>query len=144
MTFEEAASRHLAPAFDHIRSLSHYASEAAEEGLDLTDHYLCSLEDAIKATRDEYNALHTIHKTERMWAIEGALIPESARNFVRLMQDQGVGKIEMIGRAKQHLNNRGLRSAAKLRVAKGVVESTLGNWCLAVFPATNTTVSEED
>lgn len=135
MTFEEAISKHLAPAFDHIRNLSHYASEAAEEGLDLTEHYLWGLEDAVKTTRDEYNTLHKIHKTERLWAIEGALIPESARELVVKMRDRGFGKVEMIKRVREHLCNRGLHSAIRLRVAKGVVESVLGNWCLEMFPA---------
>ena len=140
MPFEKATARHLAPAFDHIRHLSHYASESASVGDGLTDHYLCSLEDAVKTTRDEYNTLHEIHKTERMWAIEGALIPASALAFVRQMQDQGLGKIEMIKRVREHLRNRGLHSATRLSVAKGVVASVLGNWCLEMFPATR----EED
>lgn len=139
MTFEEATTRHLAPAFDHIRKLSEYASEAAEEGLDL-DHYLRSLEDTVKSTREEYNTLLEIHKTERFWAVEGALIPESARMFVVVMQDQGIKKIEMIKRTREHLRNRGLHSAAWLHVVKGVVESVLSNWCLEMFPA----VCEED
>lgn len=142
MTFEEAAARHLAPSFDRIRNLSHYATEAAKQGVDLTDHYLCNLENAIKAARDEYSTLHEIHKTERLWAIEGALIPASALAFVRQMQDQGLGKIEMIKRVREHLRNRGLHSAVQLRVAKGVVESVLGNWCLERFPATS--AREED
>lgn len=137
MTFEEAIARHLAPAFDHIRKLSEYASDPERGSL---DHYLWGLEDATKTTRDEYNTLHEIHKTERLWAIEGALIPASARGFVIMMQEQGFNKIEMIKRVREHLRNRGLHSAAQLHVAKGVVESVLGNWCLEMFPA----VCEED
>lgn len=137
MTFEEAVSKHLAPTFARIHKLSEYAREAASEGY---DHYLASLEDAVKAARDEYNTLHEIHKTEILWVIEGALVPASARRRVRLMQEQGLGKVEMIKRVREHLRNRGLHSAARLYVARGVVESVLSNWCLEMFPA----VQEEE